>query len=286
MKGNPPMAAATCPAFARRSRSTIFLPSASVVRLFALGLHSSMILTEPPSLLVDVTGGVSFGICLLQTPHARTWEVHPPLGNNALPFASPRRRVSGKVLPLSIDWCIPRGNNVSVCSMRVSYNEPLPSRRANVHRSQRSWYAPVQRGGGGFATNDGCTDRAIKRGVCRVVSYLVRRRPLPVASGAATVAMTADIMTAFFLPLQRPDIVPSGLCSWPGACHPLLPRSGYSCKILLTNTSSINASSPGASVYLGGRANQRPRGTGGTRIMLRRVDGWDGRVGGKMPVVS
>ena len=129
MKGNPPMAAATCPAFARRSRSTIFLPSASVVRLFALGLHSSMILTEPPSLLVDVTGGVSFGICLLQTPHARTWEVHPPLGNNALPFASPRRRVSGKVLPVSIDWCIPRGNNVSVCSMRVSYNEPLPSRQ-------------------------------------------------------------------------------------------------------------------------------------------------------------
>ena len=52
-----------------------------------------------------------------------------PLGNNALPFASPRRRVSGKVLPVSIDWCIPRGNNVSVCSMRVSYNEPLPSRQ-------------------------------------------------------------------------------------------------------------------------------------------------------------
>ena len=31
-----------------------------------------------------------------------------------------------------------------------------------------------------------------------MVSYLVRRRPLPVASGAATVAMTADIMTGVF----------------------------------------------------------------------------------------
>ena len=143
MKGNPPMAATTCPAFARRSRSTIFPPSASVVRSVAVGLHSSMIPTEPPSLLVEVTGGVSFGICLLQTPRARTWEVHPPLGNNALPFASPQRRVSGKVLPVSIDWCIPRGNNVSVCSMRVSYNEPIPSRRANVHRG-RNVHGPRQ----------------------------------------------------------------------------------------------------------------------------------------------
>lgn len=55
---------------------------------------------------------------------------------------------------------------------------PLPSRQC-PSRSQRSWSAPVQRGGGGFATNDGCTDWAIKRGVRRVVSYLVRRRPLP-----------------------------------------------------------------------------------------------------------
>lgn len=38
MKGNPPMAAATCPAFARRSRSTIFPPSASVVPFCRRGL--------------------------------------------------------------------------------------------------------------------------------------------------------------------------------------------------------------------------------------------------------
>lgn len=126
MKGNPPMAAATCPAFARQSRSTIFPPSASVVPFCRRGLA---FLDDSNGASILARGSYGRGILrhMPSTNPPRTYlGSASPLGNNALPFASPRRRVSGKVLPVSIDWCIPRGNNVSVCSMRVSYNEPLP----------------------------------------------------------------------------------------------------------------------------------------------------------------
>ena len=80
MKGNPPMAAATCPAFARQSRSTIFPPSASVVPFCRRGLAFLDDSNGASILARGITGGVSFSICLLQTPRARTWEVHPPWG--------------------------------------------------------------------------------------------------------------------------------------------------------------------------------------------------------------
>ena len=143
MKGNPPMAAATCPAFARQSRSTIFPPSASVVPFCRRGLA---FLDDSDGASILARGSYGRGILrhMPSTNPPRTYlGSASPLGNNALPFASPRRRVSGKVLPVSIDWCIPRGNNVSVCNMRVSYNEPLPSRRANVHRG-RNVHGPRQ----------------------------------------------------------------------------------------------------------------------------------------------
>ena len=143
MKGNPPMAVATCPAFARRSRSTIFPPSASVVPFCRRGLA---FLDDSDGASILARGSYGRGI-LQHMPSSNPPRTYlgsaSPLGNNALPFASPRRRVSGKVLPVSIDWCIPRGNNVSVCSMRVSYNEPIPSRRANVHRG-RNVHGPRQ----------------------------------------------------------------------------------------------------------------------------------------------